>query len=234
MINKVKSKYMKLQAGVVRQSNCLHRKERQMAVKDRSLDPLIIKAAKEEFLKAGYERASLHQIVKKAGITTGALYTRYKNKDALFCSLVEPAMAEMNERLMPMMKEYEQVSQSRDLNEFIKVVKKEEQISLDLLFAFYDECVLFFCKSEGSSIGDKIQMMKEMKAKQTVEFFKAISDDTCEIDLDGIEFIISQQMDYYKGILEKGYTKEKAIECMKTIEIFVDAGWKAIFAQMKK
>ena len=25
---------------------------------------------------------------QKAGITTGALYTRYKNKDELFCSLV--------------------------------------------------------------------------------------------------------------------------------------------------
>lgn len=27
-----------------------------------------------------------------AGITTGALYTRYKNKDALFCSLIEKAV----------------------------------------------------------------------------------------------------------------------------------------------
>lgn len=205
-----------------------------MAVKDRSLDPLIIKAAKEEFLEYGYEKASLHKIVKKAGITTGALYTRYKNKDGLFCSLVEPAMAEMKEKLMPMMEEYQAVGQSKDLDQFIRVIKKEEQICLDLLFDFYDECVLFFCNSGGSSIGESIENLKKMKAKETVEFFKAIGGDGGKIDLDGIEFIISQQFDYYKGILEKGYTQEKAIECMKTIEIFVDAGWKAVFAEIKK
>ena len=205
-----------------------------MAVKDRSLDPLIVKAAKEEFLEYGYEKASLHKIVKKAGITTGALYTRYKNKDALFCSLVEPAMGDMKEKLMPLMEEYMKVGQSRDLDQFIDVVKKEEQICLDLLFDFYDECVLFFCKSGGSSIGETIENLTTMKAQQTVEFFKEIGGDSGKIDLDGIEFIISQQFDYYKGILEKGYSKEKAIECMKTIEVFVDAGWKAVFAEMKK
>ena len=205
-----------------------------MAVKDKTLDPLIIKAAKEEFLEYGYEKASLHKIVKKAGITTGALYTRYKNKDALFCSLVEPAMGDMKEKFMPIMEEYMKVGKSKDLDQFINVVKKEEQICLDLLFDFYEECVLFFCKSDGSSIGDGIENLKKMKAKETVEFFKEIGGSSRKIDLDGIEFIINQQFDYYKGILEKGYTKEKAIDCMKTIEIFVDAGWKAVFAEMKK
>ena len=205
-----------------------------MAVKDRSLDPLIIKAAKEEFLEYGYEKASLHKIVKKAGITTGALYTRYKNKDALFCSLIEPAMAEMKEKLLPMMEEYQAVGQSKDLEQFIQVVKKEEQICLDLLFDFYEECVLFFCNSGGISIGESIENLKKMKAKETAKFFKEIGGDGGKVDLDGIEFIISQQFDYYKGILEKGYSKEKAIECMKTIEVFVDAGWKAVFAEMKK
>ena len=205
-----------------------------MAVKDKTLDPLIIKAAKEEFLEYGYEKASLHKIVKKAGITTGALYTRYKNKDALFCSLVEPAMGDMKEKFMPIMEEYMKVGKSKDLDQFINVVKKEEQICLDLLFDFYEECVLFFCKSDGSSIGDGIENLKKIKAKETVEFFKEIGGSSRKIDLDGIEFIINQQFDYYKGILEKGYTKEKAIDCMKTIEIFVDAGWKAVFAEMKK
>ena len=205
-----------------------------MAVKDRSLDPLIIKAAKEEFLEFGFEKASLHKIVKKAGITTGALYTRYKNKDALFCSLIEPAMVEMKEKLMPIMGEYKKIQESKNVEDFINVIRKEEQICLDLLFDYYDQCVLFFCKSRGSSIGNQIAKLMETKAKETVEFFKALGNESKDIDLDGIEFIMKQQMDYYSGILEKGYSKEKAIECMKTIEIFIDAGWKAIFSEINK
>ena len=54
-----------------------------MAVKDHSLDDKIIRAAQSEFLKHGFQKASLHKIAELAGITTGAVYTRYKHKDAL-------------------------------------------------------------------------------------------------------------------------------------------------------
>lgn len=55
-----------------------------MAVKDHSLDDKIIHAAEDEFLEHGFVAASMHKIADRAGVTTGALYTRYKNKDALF------------------------------------------------------------------------------------------------------------------------------------------------------
>ena len=59
-----------------------------MAVKDHSLDDKIIHAAEDEFLEHGFVAASMHKIADRAGVTTGALYTRYKNKDALFGSLL--------------------------------------------------------------------------------------------------------------------------------------------------
>ena len=60
-----------------------------MANKDHSLDDGIIQAAYSEFLAYGFQKASLHKIAEKAGVTTGAIYTRYKNKDALFASLLQ-------------------------------------------------------------------------------------------------------------------------------------------------
>ena len=50
-----------------------------MANKDHSLDDGIIQAAYAEFLAYGFQKASLHKIAEKAGVTTGAIYTRYKN-----------------------------------------------------------------------------------------------------------------------------------------------------------
>ena len=52
-----------------------------MSVADRSIDPRIMESAKEEFLQKGFLDASLQEICKNAGVTTGALYKRFKGKE---------------------------------------------------------------------------------------------------------------------------------------------------------
>lgn len=49
----------------------------------------ILAAAKAEFLEKGYQSASLRNIVKSAGVTTGAFYGYYSSKEALFAALVD-------------------------------------------------------------------------------------------------------------------------------------------------
>ena len=44
----------------------------------------IIQAAKREFYEYGYKSSSLRRIVKDAGVTTGAFYGYFKNKEELF------------------------------------------------------------------------------------------------------------------------------------------------------
>ena len=50
----------------------------------------IQQAAMQEFLDKGFQGASLRQIVKNAGVTTGAFYGYFSSKEALFASIVEP------------------------------------------------------------------------------------------------------------------------------------------------
>ena len=45
-------------------------------------------AAKAEFLEKGYKDASLRNIVKSVGMTTGAFYGYYKSKEELFEAIV--------------------------------------------------------------------------------------------------------------------------------------------------
>lgn len=78
-----------------------------MANKDHSLDDKIIRAAYSEFLAYGFCKASLHKISEKAGVTTGAIYTRYKNKDALFVALLQDFFEAMKVMFAPVAKEYE-------------------------------------------------------------------------------------------------------------------------------
>ena len=50
---------------------------------------LIHNAAKAEFMEKGFREASLRNIAKSAGVTTGALYGYYRSKEELFKSLAE-------------------------------------------------------------------------------------------------------------------------------------------------
>lgn len=50
----------------------------------------ILKSGLAAFLKEGYEKANLRRICKAAGVTTGAFYKHFKDKEALFSELVEP------------------------------------------------------------------------------------------------------------------------------------------------
>lgn len=201
-----------------------------MAVKDHSLDDKIIASAKNEFLELGYQKASLHKIAAKAGITTGALYTRYKNKDELFCSLVKNMFANMGKEMGPIGQLYMEAHDNRDVEKFIQAIREEERIYLDLLFDHYEECILFFCKSGGSSIETMLDEMMKRKADDTCLFLKDIAG--TEIDFDGIQLLMSQQFYYYREILQRGYSKEKAFSCMETVKIYVEAGWKALFEKL--
>lgn len=201
-----------------------------MAVKDHSLDDKIIKAAFDEFMEFGFRKASIRKIADRAGVTPGAIYTRYDSKDALFCSLVSNFLSAVKVQSKPLGKMYYDIQQSRNVNALMEAIRKEENIYLDILFKYYDECILFFCRSEGSSVYDTIQNMMEHKAAVTVAFLKGMSQS--DIDLDGIGMIMGEQFNYYRQILEKGYSKEKAVSCMKTVETFLEAGWKDLFEKI--
>ncbi len=60
----------------------------------------IQQAALEEFSEKGFQGASLRQIVKHAGVTTGAFYGYFSSKAALFASIVEPHAAALMGKFM--------------------------------------------------------------------------------------------------------------------------------------
>ena len=54
----------------------------------------LIRFGKEEFLKKGYAKASLREICKAAGVTTGAFYFSFENKEALLSAILDPVIAD--------------------------------------------------------------------------------------------------------------------------------------------
>ena len=137
-----------------------------MANRDHSLDDGIIRAAYSEFLAYGFQKASLHKIAEKAGVTTGAIYTRYKNKDALFVSLLQDFFDAMQVLFTPIAEEYEIAKSSAQPEDILRAINAEEQVYFQLLTEHRNDCTLFFCRSDGSSIET---VLHELRAHQKAD-----------------------------------------------------------------
>ena len=66
---------------------------------------LLLASAKQEFLEKGYQGASLRSICKNAGVTTGALYFFFQDKEDLFAAIVEPVLEKLKHMLQQHMRQ---------------------------------------------------------------------------------------------------------------------------------
>lgn len=202
-----------------------------MANKDHSLDGGIIKAAYDEFLSHGFQKASLHKIAENAGVTTGAIYTRYKNKDALFVSLLQDFLETMTEMFSPAAEEYERAQKSTRTEDIIRAINAEEKIYFRLLTDHYDDCTLFFSRSDGSSVETMRRELMDRKTKQTVEFFSDVYGKAPNED--AIRLLMGSQFWYFRQLLDERLEEDKMFACLQSILDFFNAGWRQLCDTLK-
>ena len=202
-----------------------------MANKDHSLDDGIIRAARAEFLSRGFQKASLHKIAENAGVTTGAIYTRYKNKDALFVSLLQDFFETMNELFSPAAEEYERARKSARTEDIIQAINMEERIYFRLLTEHYDDCTLFFSRSDGSSAETMLRELMDRKTEQTVEFFASVYGKAPNED--AIRLLMGSQFWYFRQLLDEHLEEDKMFACLKSILDFFNAGWRQLCDTLK-
>ena len=119
-------------------------------IPDKSIDPRILSCAKEEFLSKPYEQVSLREICAKAGVTTGAFYKRWRNKEELFDALVKPtldALGESSDRIESV--SYERMDE-QDLRRIWIMTPATQERIVRMLYENYDGFRLLLCNAEGT------------------------------------------------------------------------------------
>lgn len=212
-----------------------------MANKDHSLDSKIIDAALEEFSTYGFQRASLHKIASNANVTTGALYTRYKNKNDLFSSLVNVIFENFKPYTEKLTSMYMNAHNNKDVDGFIDALKYEWNLYFNVLYDNKKEAILLLCKSDGSEAKEFFKKMMCYKETNTVEFFEQFAKDKSErennseilenfdIDRHAIVMLMNMQFSLFDGVLQLNLSKEKSLKCMDTMGEFITLGWKNLF-----
>lgn len=198
-----------------------------MPARNDSADNRIIEVATKEFLEKGYNNVSLRFIAAEAGITTGALFRRYKNKDALFYSLTQCIVDETDKAFSKLKPLY---YAAKNIDDMIKVMQAESETILNIIFNHYDAAVLLMCKNEGSSAASFFDNLTKRKIEESEHFF---CDFPKSEDLKrAFEVLLTVQFDMYRQILKNRYTKNQAESCMKILMQFMNGGWKTIMKEL--
>ena len=111
-----------------------------MSTKAEDTQKNILDTARKHFLKDGLTGASLRNIVKDAGLTTGAFYKYYPTKEALFDALTDPYMEHIYQIYDQIVEEFEKLSASDQ--------------------TMVENCIELFCKENLSEQNRLVKLQK--------------------------------------------------------------------------
>lgn len=113
-----------------------------------------------------------------------------------------------------------------------KAMQAEAEVTLHALFDHYDAATLLLCRSEGSLAAGFFDELTRQKVEESDQFFCNFpkSDDMKH----AFEVLLTVQFDMYRQILENGYTRQEAENCMKILSQFMNAGWGSIMEDLLK
>ena len=188
----------------------------------------IQEAAMDEFLDKGFLGASLRQIVKNAGVTTGAFYGYFSCKEALFASIVEPHAAALMGRFM----EAQTSFAGRPEAEQPEHMGEDSESCLDWMVDYIcqnrEPVKLLLCRAEGTGYESFVHNMVEVEVEYTLRYMEVLrrlgrrvptlSRSLCHIIASGM----------FNGLFEvviHDMPYEQALRDVKQLRAFYTAGW---------
>ena len=145
-----------------------------MAAEHYSTRERIHQAAKAEFLEKGFRAASLRNIVKSVGMTTGAFYGYYKSKEELFEALVGTHYSHFIHRFKDAQREFAELPHQRQPAAMGEISGLCMFDMLRYAYAHLDEFKLILCCSEGTGFAGLIDEMVDIEIEATHAYQKVL------------------------------------------------------------
>ena len=134
----------------------------------------IQKAALSEFLDKGFLGASLRQIVKNAGVTTGAFYGYFSSKEALFASIVEPHAAALMGHFMESQISFAELPEEEQPAHVGKSSQSYIHWMVDYICDHPDPVKVLLTKAEGTSYENFVHNMVEVEVDATLRYMEVL------------------------------------------------------------
>ena len=205
-----------------------------MSNEEKTTLQMILSAAIQEFLEKGFTSASLRNIAKKAGVTTGALYGYYDSKEDLFEALVGEHYNFLLERFCKAQKEFAEIP-PKEQPDNLSSTSGECMYEM-LLYAYehLNEFKLILCCSEGTRFSKLIDEMVEIETKGTHDYLAVLNKlgrPAPPIDERLEHILITGMFNTYFELIIHEMPLEEAKHYLKEMRTFYTAGWLKIMGQ---
>ncbi len=187
---------------------------------DRSVVNDLMVSAKEHFLESGYEKASLRKICSSAGVTTGALYFSFANKEALFDALVGPTLQKLDKVIGEVeQKVLKEGGKNFDANRFN-----------DFIFQFLidnkDGLRLLMTRAEGSQFENFAQKIHRYVEHLMENYARSVGG--VEVDPELVSILTNMYFSAIADLISRDYSYEDMRSMAGALRICMEEGFNAM------
>lgn len=185
-------------------------------------------------MEKGFRAASLRNIVKTAGVTTGAFYGYYDSKEELFVALVNPSYEYMMDRYRQAHESFESLPMEKQPEQIGKMSSECMYDLLGFSCEHMDEFYLILKRSVGTKYASMIDDMVELEVESTHIYYKVLEQlgtPASKID-ERLEHIMATGMigAFFEMVLHR-MPFEDAKMFLRQLNDFYTAGWMKIMGQ---
>lgn len=191
-------------------------------------------AAKAEFLEKGYQSASLRNIVKTAGVTTGAFYGYYDSKEALFAALVDEPYRHVLDTYQAAVFGFEALMPEKQVEQMGKVGKNCMQELVEYMDARRPEFQLILQCAEGTPYAgmiDELVQMEVLATERYCEVLRGLGKAVPEIDRRLEHMLVTGMLNAYCEIILHDMPMQEVQRYLDELSDFYTAGWLKIMGQ---
>lgn len=187
----------------------------------------ILDSAMAEFLDKGFMNASLRTIAANAGLTTGAMYRHFKDKDALFCALVDDAIEFATKAVMMGDVSHHMNLDTLASKEHFEEENRQTNELLNYMFDNFDAYTLLLTKAAGSTHEHFQEEICDLYTKNCEQLFNWLFKNKIssrKIDKMSAHFIASTVINAFMEIITHRMTKKAALQYIENIVAFTRYG----------
>lgn len=187
--------------------------------------------ATAEFLEKGFRGASLREIVKKAGVTTGAFYGYYKSKEELFSALVKTHADYILSFFKAEVAKFMAIPKNEWADNMASYSKHGMVHIYEYAWEHKEAFRLILNASEGTEFENFIHELVEVEIEITHVFYREMEhqgykpfafDPTLE------HTIISGEYSALFELIVHDIPFEKGKKCAEELHDFYEAGWQCV------
>ena len=194
----------------------------------------IQQAALAEFLDKGFLGASLRQIVKNAGVTTGAFYGYFSSKEALFNAIVEPHAAALMGRFMEAQTTFAELPEKEQPEHMGLESGRCVDWMVDYICAHREPVKLLLCRAEGTSYEHFVHNMVEVEVEYNqryMEGLRRLGRDIPVLDKSLCHIIASGMFNGIFEIVVHDMPRDQAMRDVDQLRAFYTAGWSKLMGE---